>query len=79
MNKGNIIKEKYSLVEGSLTLKNISNDLWFKPFLKGSWGIADVIAHFISWDKFMIENRIYFLLRDKDFPNMSWQKTYFPL
>ncbi|KPB03768.1 DinB family protein [Bacillus sp. CHD6a] len=71
MIKENIIKEKYSLVDWSLTLKNISNDLWFKPFREGSWGTADVIAHFISWDKFLIEKRIYFLLREKDFPKTN--------
>lgn len=71
MNKESIMKEKISLIEWSLTLKNISNDLWFKPFREGSWGTADVISHFISWDKFMIENRISFLLRDEGFPKID--------
>jgi hypothetical protein len=68
MNKEKIIAEKLSLVDWALSLKTISTEQWLKPFRQGAWGTADVIAHFISWDKFMIENRIAFLLRDEDFP-----------
>ncbi|EWG12298.1 DinB family protein [Cytobacillus firmus] len=71
MNKENIIKVKKSLIDWSASLKNISTELWFEPFKKGSWGTADVISHFISWDKFMIENRINCLLRKEDFPQIT--------
>jgi hypothetical protein len=71
MNKERIMNEMKSLVEWSLSLKNISNDLWFKPFREGSWGTADVISHFISWDRFMIENRISFILREESFPKIN--------
>jgi hypothetical protein len=71
MNKETILKEKKRLIEWSATLKNISSDLWFKPFNEGSWGTADVISHFISWDRFMIVNRITYLLRNEGFPQIE--------
>jgi hypothetical protein len=71
MNKESIMKEKMRLVKWSRSLKNISYDLWFQPFHEGAWGIADVIAHFISWDKFMMENRVSYLLRNEDFPKIN--------
>lgn len=71
LDKESIIQEKRNLVHWVLSLKNISNDLWLKPFREGSWGIADVISHFISWDKFIINNRVSYLLRDECFPNIT--------
>lgn len=71
LDKESIIQEKRNLVDWVLSLKNISNDLWFKPFREGSWGIADVISHFISWDKFIIKNRISYLLRGECSPNID--------
>ncbi|REE67303.1 DinB family protein [Paenibacillus taihuensis] len=71
MNKESIINEKLSLIEWSISLRSISNELWFKSFLAGSWGTADVISHFISWDQFMIKNRIPYILKGKSFPKIS--------
>ncbi|MGG1676445.1 DinB family protein [Neobacillus sp. NRS-1170] len=71
MKKEIIIKEKMSLMEWSNTLRNLPEDLWFKPFREGAWGIADVISHFISWDQFVMKNRIVFLLGNEDFPKLT--------
>jgi hypothetical protein len=71
MNKESILKENLSFVEWCSTLKNLSNDIWFKPFKEGSWGTADVISHFISWDKFILENRISYILREERVPKIN--------
>jgi hypothetical protein len=71
MNKESILKENLSLIEWCNSLKNLSNERWFKPFRNGSWGTADVISHFISWDKFIIENRISYILRDERIPKIN--------
>lgn len=63
--------EKKRIVDWANSLKNISDDLWFKPFHEGAWGIADVISHFISWDKFVIENRISYLVRKECIPQIT--------
>lgn len=47
MEKERILEEKLSLIDWCQTLKCVTNDVWFDSFRKGSWGIADVISHFI--------------------------------
>ena len=71
LNKKSIIQEKRGSVDWAYSLKNISNDLWVKPFRNGAWGTAEVVSHFISWDKFIIENRITYILRNECFPKIS--------
>jgi hypothetical protein len=71
MKKEIILQEKMNLIEWSYTLKEITENLWFKSFREGAWGIADVISHFITWDKFLMENRIRYLLLNEDFPKVS--------
>ncbi|MBS4215182.1 DinB family protein [Neobacillus rhizophilus] len=71
MSKDQIIKEKISLIEWVASLKEISNDLWFNPFKEGAWGIADVISHFISWDKFLITNRVSYIYHNEEFPEVN--------
>ena len=71
MKKEEILKEKLQIVDWANTLRAISDELWFKPFRDGSWGTADVVSHFISWDQFLIENRILYLLNHEAFPKLS--------
>ncbi len=71
--KTNIIFVKKSLIEWSLTLKEVSDELWLKPFDDSTWGIADVVSHFISWDHFIINNRLNYLLRGEPFPKIPVQ------
>ncbi|MBE5106751.1 DinB family protein [Bacillus thuringiensis] len=71
MKKENIVDEKLSLIEWCQTLKEICDDLWFQPFKKGSWGIADVISHFIVWDEFLMKYRISCFLSTQSVPNIS--------
>ncbi|MDZ5471533.1 DinB family protein [Bacillus sp. 31A1R] len=70
MDKEQIVKRKLLLTEWAKKLYSIPDEVWFKPFNQGTWGTADVISHFISWDQFLIENRLPFLLREESFPAM---------
>lgn len=70
MKKEDIMKEMLRLVEWVQTLKATPDELWFQPFREGSWATADVISHFISWDHFLIESRISYLLKNEPFPNI---------
>ncbi|EJS68804.1 DinB family protein [Bacillus cereus] len=58
MGKECILEEKLSLIEWCQTLKGVSDDIWFRPLKKGAWATADVISHFIVWDKFLMKYRI---------------------
>ncbi|WP_162287899.1 DinB family protein [Indiicoccus explosivorum] len=71
MDKAHILEEKRKTAEWAESLKALSEEQWFRPFREGTWGTADVISHFIAWDKFIIENRIAYLLRDDDLPKVK--------
>lgn len=58
MKKENILEEKLNIIEWCQTLKEVPDDIWFQSFKNGSWGIADVISHFIIWDDFVMKYRI---------------------
>ena len=60
MEKECILEEKLSLIEWCQTLKFMFSDVWFQPFRKGLWGIADVISHFIVWDEFLMKLKNFY-------------------
>ncbi|HFK1546457.1 DinB family protein [Bacillus albus] len=68
MKKENILEEKLNIIEWCQTLKEVHDDIWFQSFKNGSWGIADVISHFIIWDDFVIKYRIPYFLSAKSIP-----------
>ncbi|OFD42422.1 hypothetical protein BWGOE2_26920 [Bacillus mycoides] len=70
MEKERILEEKLSLIEWCQTLNGISEDIWFQPFKKGSWAIADVISHFIVWDEFLMKYRILYFISVQSVPNV---------
>ncbi|WP_232696654.1 DinB family protein [Brevibacillus daliensis] len=71
MDKEWVVKEKLDVLEWTTSLKQISNELWFTSFREGSWGIADVISHFITWDKFLIDYRITYIIANSKFPEIQ--------
>lgn len=68
MNKSQIIEAKLALIHWCESLKGLTDEIWFKPFKEGSWGTADVISHFISWDQFLLDYRIPYLIKSEKFP-----------
>ncbi|MCU4988290.1 DinB family protein [Bacillus cereus] len=70
MEKESILEEKLSLIEWCQTFKCVTHDVWFESFRKGSWGIADVISHFIVWDVFLIKHRIPYFISGQSVPNV---------
>ncbi|CAH2463932.1 DinB family [Bacillus mycoides KBAB4] len=70
MEKERILEEKLSLIDWCQTLKCVTNDVWFDSFRKGSWGIADVISHFIVWDEFLMKYRISYFTSGQSVPNV---------
>ncbi|MGF9770388.1 DinB family protein [Bacillus albus] len=68
MKKENILEEKLNIIEWCQTLKEVPDDIWFQSFKNGSWGIADVISHFIIWDDFVMKYRIPYFLSAQSIP-----------
>lgn len=69
MKKENIVEEKLNLIKWCQTLKGVSDDIWFQPFKNGSWGIADVVSHFIIWDDFVMKYRIPYFVSTQSVPH----------
>jgi hypothetical protein len=59
MNKQEIIQAKLGFSEWVLS-KNIETEVWFEPIEEGKWAIAEIVAHFILWDYFLLKERIPF-------------------
>jgi hypothetical protein len=70
MEKQRIIEQSITFLEWVLTLQQVPQQFWITPFKKGSWGPAEVIAHFSFWDKFVIDNRLRPLLLDEEMPSV---------
>jgi hypothetical protein len=72
VNKTKILTEKrvVSSWVNSL-LDEMSDALWFEPFSEGKWGTADVISHFITWDRFFLEHRIPYIQKGLPFPKID--------
>ncbi|MEY8348062.1 DinB family protein [Bacillus cereus] len=71
MEKESILNEKLNLTEWCQGLKSVPDDIWFQPFRTGSWGIADVISHFIVWDKFLMRSRLPYFISGESLPHVS--------
>ncbi|TCW57936.1 DinB family protein [Bacillus thuringiensis] len=69
MKKENILEEKLNIIEWCQTLEEVPDDIWFQSFKNGSWGIADVISHFIIWDDFVMKYRIPYFLSAQPVPH----------
>ena len=71
MNKQEIMAEKLSLIDWCISLNGLTDDVWFRTFKVGSLGIADVISHFISWDQFLLDYRLPFIIHSTEFPEVN--------
>jgi hypothetical protein len=70
MEKQRIIEEKTKIIDWVLTLQEVPEPFWVLPFKVGSWGPAEVIAHFSFWDKFVIDNRLKPVLLNEEPPSV---------
>ncbi|WP_433750772.1 DinB family protein [Falsibacillus pallidus] len=71
MNKEIILSEKASVALWAEKKKSISDHQWLAPLKEGSWGVGDVISHFIVWDQFLLENRLPYIINHQPFPSIK--------
>ena len=71
MDKVSIIEENLKLADWCGSLKGLTDEVWFSTFREGSWGIADVISHFISWDQFLLRYRLPSMITGDEFPEIK--------
>lgn len=71
MNKNEILHHHEELIDWVKTLHTVDETTWFKPFSEGKWGTSDVISHFITWDRFMLQYRIPYIEKELVFPKVD--------
>ncbi|WP_171051854.1 DinB family protein [Alteribacter natronophilus] len=53
-------------IEFADSLRSLSEDEWRTPIAKGKWTVAEVVGHFIPWDRFVLHQRLpYFFSTDQ--------------
>lgn len=67
MGKAELLKEKRDFSYWVLSLEELDNRLWFQPFSEGKWATADVVSHFNTWDRFFLEHRMPYILKNIPF------------
>ncbi|MGN4443438.1 hypothetical protein ACTFOB_00590 [Bacillus cereus group sp. MYBK79-1] len=50
-------------------MKEVPDDIWFQSFKNSSWGMADVISHFIIWDDFVMKYRMPYFVSTQSVPH----------
>jgi hypothetical protein len=71
LNKSELLTEKRALREWVNSLVYMDDQLWFQPFREGKWATADVISHFITWDRFFLDHRLPYIEKQIAFPKLD--------
>jgi hypothetical protein len=71
LNKSELLTEKRALREWVSSLVYMDDQLWFQPFREGKWATADVISHFITWDRFFLDHRLPYIEKQIAFPKLD--------
>ncbi|MBM7663160.1 hypothetical protein JOC85_004013 [Bacillus mesophilus] len=65
------MKGKREILEWVEKLDSVEEQMWFQPMSEGKWAIADVISHFISWDRFCMDYRMPYMEKALPFPKLD--------
>ncbi|MFZ3590220.1 DinB family protein [Bacillus sp. DJP31] len=71
MGKVELLNDQRAMLEWANSLIEMNDLLWFQSFSEGKWGTADVISHFITWDRFFLEHRIPYIRKGLPFPKLD--------
>ncbi|MCY7577958.1 DinB family protein [Bacillus pumilus] len=58
MNKDTVIKHYEHTLEWVLSLADVTDEEWHRVIADGKWSIAEIIAHFVPWDEFILHDRL---------------------
>jgi hypothetical protein len=67
LGKVELLKEKRDFLNWVISLEELDDHIWFQPFSVGKWATADVVSHFITWDRFFLEHRMPYILKNIPF------------
>ncbi|RAP17607.1 hypothetical protein C2W59_02332 [Bacillus pumilus] len=65
MNKDTVIKHYEHTLEWVLSLADVTDEEWRRAIADGKWSIAEIIAHFVPWDEFILHDRLKEFWKDR--------------
>lgn len=58
MDKDTVIKHYEHTLEWVQSLTEVTEEEWRSAIADGKWSIAEIIAHFVPWDEFILHDRL---------------------
>jgi hypothetical protein len=71
VSKEALLKGKREIYNWVKKLDSVDEQMWFQPISEGKWAIADVISHFIAWDRFCMDYRMPYMEKALPFPKLD--------
>ena len=68
MNKDTVIKHYQHSIEWVQSLTELTDKEWRSAIAEGKWSIAEIIAHFVLWDEFILHDRLKEFWNNKALP-----------
>ncbi|MCA0926594.1 DinB family protein [Bacillus altitudinis] len=68
MNKDTVIKHYEHTLEWVQSLTEVTEEEWRSAIADGKWSIAEIIAHFVPWDEFILHDRLKEFWNNKALP-----------
>lgn len=58
LNKDTVIKHYEHTLEWVQSLMDVTEEEWRSAIADGKWSMAEIIAHFVPWDEFILHDRL---------------------
>lgn len=67
LTKQTLLTHYQDTMEFVRSLEHISEEAWRRPYAEGKWTVAEIIGHLSPWDRFLVAERLPFILADEPF------------
>ncbi|KGR75603.1 DinB family protein [Ureibacillus sinduriensis] len=67
-NKEEVLMHFENSVDWVKNLENLTEEQWRTPIAQGKWTIAEVVGHFEAWDRFLLNERLPYLIEGAILP-----------
>ncbi len=65
LNKETVIDHYEHFLEWVQSLADVTDEEWRRAIADGKWSIAEIIAHFVPWDEFILHDRLKEFWKDR--------------
>lgn len=67
MNKDTVIQHYEHSIEWAKSLMEVTDEEWRRAIADGKWSTAEIIAHFVPWDEFILKARLKEFWNDRPY------------